>query len=174
MGKVSKPALAVVGLVCLGLVLLFWPSAPSDQTSQSASRETASITSGGPTSAPSPHTDGTPGHDHSHAVDPAQRHTVVRFARAFGRPSDRGEWLSALRPLVTPALLEGFRLTDPRRRPSLGAVRRVTALAEAEGVFTVTYASGDRVAVTLVAEGPGWLVEGVEPVREPDPTGTDV
>lgn len=169
MSKVSM--VAVVGLVALGLLLLLWPSettGPGEGKWELRREGTAAENHPVPT--------GEAGEDpaHEHTVDPAQRRLVVRFAQAFARRAPKAAWLRDLRPLTTPDLLAGFRLTDPRLRPVLGRVRVVAAVAEVEGVFTVTYRSGARVAVELTREGSRWLVEGVEPIREPDPAGTDL
>lgn len=98
---------------------------------------------------------------------------VNGFAQAFAAAGHQRTWLSDIKPYVTSDLFDGLGYTDPARRLT-GKVRQVTAVADLENVFTVTTASGDRIACTLTANGSGWLVSKVDPVKAADHTGTDL
>lgn len=179
MSRSRLPLLTAVAasLAALGLLLILWPSAPSPDKGKgqpSPRNELTAPSTPLPTSAsPEQEHDDEDDQQHDHPTSPTQMRMVDRFAQAFAAGGPPRTWLSGIKPYVTSDLLEGFRYTDPARRLT-GKVRQVTAVAELENVFIITYASGDRIACTLTDDGSGWLVSKVEPVKDPDPTGTDV
>lgn len=168
---------AAAAFAGLGLILILWPSTPSPDSGKGGTSPRGESTAPStplPTSAgPEEDHEGEAGDGHHHATSPAQMKLVDRFAQAFAAGGPQRTWLSELKPYVTSDLLDGFRYTDPARRLT-GKVRQVTAVADLEHVFTVTYASGARIACTIAANGSGWLVSKVEPVKAADHTGTDV
>lgn len=168
---------AAVALAALGLALILLPTDP-DPTAGKGQQPAPSPTASAPATTPSSPTPDQDGeeheHEHEHEADPAQLRLVDQFAQAFGARAPLKAWLDGLEPHVTPELLEGFRYTDPHRR-LVGQVRQVAAVAELEHVFTVNYASGETIAVTLQPRAEtGWVVTKVEPFKPPEQTGTDV
>lgn len=171
---------AAVALAALGLALILLPTDP-DPTAGKGQQPAPSPTASTPATTPDQSTpdQSTPDqhgeeHEHEHEADPAQLRLVDQFAQAFGARAPLKAWLDGLEPHVTPELLEGFRYTDPHRR-LVGHVRQVAAVAELEHVFTVSYASGETIAVTLQPRpAAGWVVAKVDPVKPPEQTGTDV
>ena len=105
-------------------------------------------------------------------VPSAVRSGISRSARAFveawardAQPQRRARWLREIRPLTTPSLYQGLRVTDPARLPR-GHVRHVD-LQEAgpfAGTAVVVLTRIVRVEVRLVAERGGWLVADIRPV----------
>ncbi len=103
-------------------------------------------------------------------VPPSVRTGIVRSARVFvdawarDAQQPRWQWLHHIRPLTTPSLYQGLRVTDPARLPR-GQVRRVD-LEQAgpfAGAAVVELGGGLRVEVRLVAERDRWLAADIRP-----------
>lgn len=174
--RVTGLVAAAIALAVLGLVLMLAPG--TDQGSfpaptVAAPSATADPDVDEPSLAADPH-DGDPDHDHGEPSVLREQHRVVAaFARAFTSTGPQKAWLADLKPYVTADLYQGLTNTDPTRRP-IGRVKRVTAIAEPTGLFTVLYDNGSEIQCTLTESSGGWLVSQVEPIRPPDQSGTDV
>ena len=172
----TRMLLALAGLLAVtGLALVFWPAPQTGSTDVPPPSASSPPTTSSPSSSVggmSP--DGEDGHDHEDADElVAQRDVVAAFAVAFTAPGDQDDWLTSLKPYVTPDLLDGFTYTAPNQRPT-GRAPNITHL-EPGDVFQVTYRGGQTIACTVTAAPNGsWVIASVAPVRAPAPTGTDV
>lgn len=165
---------AAATLALVGLLLLLHPGGGDTQPT---GHPTPSPSASGSSSSTSTKPPVTPnlggGGEPLPAQVAAERQIVAGFAHAFTSTVPQQQWIEALKPYVTAELLEGFRHTDPRVRPT-GQVAKIS-YAEPAGVFRVDYTGGDPILIQLVQAGTSWSISGVDPVPPPPPpTGNDL
>lgn len=92
---------------------------------------------------------------------------ALRFTRAWARvpAGDSDRWLAGVRALATDDLAAGLALTDPDAVPGTSPTSRpsVRFAAEDSALVVVPLADGQRVVVTMVRDGTGWLASDIQP-----------
>ena len=164
--RLAVVSLVVAGIVVGGVVLARAQVHPPPQQVTQPRQPVTRLSTPTPTTRPDDQAS-VPGE----RVPRSVRTTIVRSARAFvdawardARPQSGAVWLREIRPLTTPSLYRGLRVTDPARLPR-GPVRRVhlRQVGPFAGAAVVALGGGLRVDVRLVSERARWLVADIEP-----------